>query len=181
METKIFNSKFERLRNPERLAKMEVPRVVELSLAGLNDVKRVLDVGTGSAVFAEEFLKFVPEVSGVDLNPEALKLARKLVPQASYELGKMEHLPFADDDFDVVFMGLVLHETPEREQALVEAMRCARKRVVVFEWPSFKKDDSVDTGKRVAVEEIQKYADELGFANFQQIELTHMMLYILDI
>jgi ubiquinone/menaquinone biosynthesis C-methylase UbiE len=180
MDTKIYNSKFERLRSPERLAKMEVPRVVELSLAGL-DVKHVLDVGTGSGVFAEEFLKFVPEVSGVDLNPEALELAKKMVPQANYKQGKMEALPFEDDAFNLVFMGFVLHETPEREKALAEAKRCAKKRVVVFEWPSFEKDSSVDTGRRVSEEEMQKYSDELGFDSYSQIDLQDMMLYILDL
>lgn len=180
METKIYNSKFDKLRSEERLAKMEVPRVVKLALANL-DVKRVLDVGTGSGVFAEEFLKFVPEVSGVDLNAEAIELAKKYAPKASFHIGKMEDLSFDDKSFDVVFLGHVLHETPDRKKALAEAQRCAISRVVVFEWPSFKEDSSVATGKRVSVEEMEKYAEELNFNSFEKIDLTHMKLYILTI
>ncbi|HTZ51502.1 MAG TPA: hypothetical protein VMF68_07580, partial [Spirochaetia bacterium] len=49
-----FHGGVERLRAPERLALMEVPRVVALSLDG-GGFASVLDVGTGAGVFAEAF------------------------------------------------------------------------------------------------------------------------------
>lgn len=50
----VYNGNIDSLRAPQRLKKLEVERVVELSLEKLF-VTKVLDVGTGSGVFAESF------------------------------------------------------------------------------------------------------------------------------
>ena len=55
MHERRFNREIERLRDPQRVARMEIARVIELSLAGLASSKTVLDVGTGSGLFAEQF------------------------------------------------------------------------------------------------------------------------------
>ena len=44
----------ERLRTPERVARLEVERVIDLALSGLA-ARSVLDVGIGSALFSEAF------------------------------------------------------------------------------------------------------------------------------
>ncbi len=49
-----FQGQADRLRAPDRLARIEVPRVVTLSTEGIV-VERVLDIGTGTGVFAEAF------------------------------------------------------------------------------------------------------------------------------
>ena len=46
-----FNGAADRLRAADRVARLEVPRVVALSLAGLTATS-VLDVGTGTGIFA---------------------------------------------------------------------------------------------------------------------------------
>ena len=61
-------------------------------------------------------------MSGVDVNPDMVGAAR-------------EHLPFADGGFDLVFLGVVLHETDAPPKVLQEARRVARLSVVVLEWP----------------------------------------------
>ena len=76
MHERRFNREIERLRDPERLARLEVERVVALSLEGLEGVKKILDIGTGSGVFAEIFAAKGLEVNGVDANPDVLPVAQ---------------------------------------------------------------------------------------------------------
>ena len=55
MHERRFKGEVERLRAPERIQRIEVDRVVNLCLEGVR-ADSVLDVGTGSAIFAEAFL-----------------------------------------------------------------------------------------------------------------------------
>ena len=71
MHEKIYEGGVERLRAPERVARLEVERVVSICLEGV-ELKSVLDVGVGSGLFAEEFSKRGLEVAGVDVNPEMI-------------------------------------------------------------------------------------------------------------
>ncbi len=49
-----FQGQADRLRTPDRLVRMEVPRVAALSIDGIT-VESVLDIGTGTGAFAEAF------------------------------------------------------------------------------------------------------------------------------
>lgn len=180
MKTKIFSGDYSRLRKKERLEKIELDRVVKLTLENL-DVSSLLDIGTGTGVFAEAFSAYVPKITGLDLNEEALAKAKEFAPMAEFRQGKMEALPFEDDSFDVVFFGFVLHETPERLKALQEGLRCAKKRVFVFELPEMEKDGNTATGRRVNPDEIAGYAKELGIEKFRQINFSEMIAYVFDL
>ena len=52
---RVYNRGIERLRSPERVQRLEVERVVDLCIN--ENIKSVLDIGTGSALFAEAFHK----------------------------------------------------------------------------------------------------------------------------
>jgi ribosomal protein L11 methylase PrmA len=56
MHEKRFEGDIDRLRTPERVERLDVERVVDLCLEKVK-VHSVLDVGTGSALFAESFSK----------------------------------------------------------------------------------------------------------------------------
>ena len=124
----------DRLRAPERVALLETARVVSLSVEGL-EVASVLDIGTGTGIFAEAFAVGSRRVQGIDPDSALLDVARRLVPGASFSEATAETLPFADGAFDLVFFGHVLHETDDPVRALGEARRVARKRIVILEWP----------------------------------------------
>jgi ubiquinone/menaquinone biosynthesis C-methylase UbiE len=173
---KMFHGGAERLRAPERLALMEVPRVVQLSLEGAT-VATILDVGTGAGVFAQAFAGSSLEVTGIDPNRELLEAARTAVPTATFVEATAEALPFADGSFDLVFLGHVLHETDDPEAALREARRVARARVAILEWPYRKEEKGPPLEHRLRPEQITHAAARAGFAGVERIELTRMDFY----
>lgn len=177
----VFHGSPADLRSPERLARLEVGRVVDLSLEGLV-AKDMLDVGTGSAVFAEAFAARGLRVAGVDGSPEMLALARGYVPGGDFRLGQAEALPFPFAAFDLVFMGRMLHETDDPEAALREARRVARKRVAVLEWPYLSEEHGPPLEVRLSRERLDELAVKAGFAQGADVlPLAHLVLYRLSV
>jgi ubiquinone/menaquinone biosynthesis C-methylase UbiE len=177
-----FRGEPDRLRSDDRIARLEVPRVVALCLDGLTR-PRVLDVGTGTGVFAEAFAAKGLEVVGLDPNRELLDIARRHAPAARFEPGTAEALPFPDGSFDLVFLGHVLHETDEPLEALEEARRVARTRVAVIEWPH--EDREPESGPplahRLRVETVLNLAARAGFPKPEHHRLAHMDFYRLTV
>ena len=171
-----FNGQADRLRSAERLALLEVGRVVMLSTQGLTEA-RILDIGTGTGVFAEAFAANGFAVAGIDTNPTLLELARHAVPGAEFKEGGAEALPYADQTFDMAFLGHVLHETDDPLQALKEARRVARTRVVVLEWPYRQEDQGPPLAHRLRVEAVLEMAQRAGLKHVEHLQLMHMDLY----
>ena len=174
-----FHGGADRLRSAERLALMEVDRVVELSCEGLT-AKAMLDVGTGTGVFAEAFAKRGIAVTGIDVNAQLLDVARELVPAARFVEASAENLPFSDLSFDLVFLGLVLHETDDALAALKEARRVTRDRVSILEWPYREGPNGPPLEHRLKEETVAALAGEAGFRRVETIHLLHMVLYRLS-
>ncbi len=170
-----YASSAERLRAPERVALLEVPRVLDLCLEGII-AKRMLDVGTGTGIFAEAFAGRGLDVTGIDPSPELLAVARRHAA-GSFLQGTAEKLPFEDHSFDIVMMGHVLHETDDRAGALSEARRVARQRVAVLEWPYLTEDQGPPLAHRLQESEILSLARAAGFALIEKTALAHMHLY----
>lgn len=172
-----FHGEPDRLRSPERVALLEVERVVALSTEGLT-IDSVLDVGTGTGIFAEEFSRLHTQIAGVDVNTELLAVAREHVPEGTFREAPAEKLPFEDNTFDLVFLGHVLHETDDPLKALEEAHRVAKKKVAVLEWP-YRADEQ--TGPpiehRLKPEAIMDLTDKADFQKVERIQLEHMDYY----
>lgn len=159
---------------------MEVPRVLDLSLAGVAAAS-VLDVGTGTGLFAEEFAARGLSAVGVDANPEMIELARKLAPTVRFLEGTAERLPFPDSSFDLVFLGQMLHETEPPLSALAEARRVARVRVIVLEWPYRQEEHGPPLAHRLKARAIVALGRKAGFRRIQHHTLTRMELFLLDL
>lgn len=179
MHERRFNRAIERLRDPERVERLEVTHVVKLALED-SAISSVLDVGTGSALFAEAFAAQGVKVAGVDANPEMLPVAAGFVPIGEFKEGIAEALPFDDASFDLVFMGLVFHETDEPEKAMSEAFRVAKKRLAVLEWPYREQEFGPGLHERIPAQKMNEYADKTGFNSIQVYELKNLVLYILE-
>jgi ubiquinone/menaquinone biosynthesis C-methylase UbiE len=170
----------ERLRSPERVARLEVERVVTLSVEGLAAV-RVLDVGTGTGLFAEAFAARGLSIAGIDPNKELLALAARLVRSAEFKEGIAEAIPYADGTFDIAFLGHVLHETDDPAAALKEARRVSTKRVVVLEWPYIKEEQGPPLEHRLEEETIMKLAAQAGLGRVDRVRLARTDLYRMSI
>ncbi len=173
-----FNS-LERLRSPERLERMEVERVVDLAIAGA-PIHSVLDIGTGTGVFAEGFAQHGLAVTGIDVNPEMLDAARTFLPGGDFRLATAEDLPFPDETFDMAFLGLVLHETDDLLKALQEAYRVSKNRVMILEWPYSQQDFGPGIEERLRPEYVETLSKQAGFEHIQVIPLKALVLYRLE-
>jgi ubiquinone/menaquinone biosynthesis C-methylase UbiE len=176
MNEKLFAGDLARLRAPERVARLEVARVVEACLEGA-DVKAVLDVGTGTGLFAEAFVQRGLAVAGVDTNPAMIEAVRTYVPAGDFQEAPAEALPYPDAAFDLVFMGLVLHESDEPLKVLSEARRVTRNRVGILEWVYREESFGPPLAHRVAPDALEKWAQAAGFSKWETVPLAHLVLY----
>jgi ubiquinone/menaquinone biosynthesis C-methylase UbiE len=176
MHEKRFEGDFARLRFPERIARLDVEWVVSLCLESAN-IKTILDVGTGTGVFAEAFTKRDLLILGVDVNPEMLPAARMHVPTGKFSVATAENLPFADASLDLVFMGLLLHESDEQLQVLREARRVTRMRVGILEWAYREEDFGAPLEHRLSPDIMLKISMQAGFSKFEEIPLTKLIFY----
>jgi len=73
--------------------------------------RRILDVACGTGEQAIMLAKAGIEVTGIDLSPAMLGVARgKSPPTVTHLLGNAENLPFGPGSFDCVTISLALHE-----------------------------------------------------------------------
>lgn len=170
----------DRLRSPERVALLQVQHLVDRSLEGLR-AETMLEVGTGTGLLVEGFAARELRVAGVDINPEMLAVAQHLVPQGAFCAAAAEALPYLEDAFDLVLLGLVLHETNNPVQALREARRVARQRVVALEWPYREDGHGPPLAHRLQFAQVTALAERAGFPEpVHLIELAHTVLYCLN-
>jgi ubiquinone/menaquinone biosynthesis C-methylase UbiE len=180
MHEKLYDGGIDRLRAPERVARLEVERVVTLSLEDA-DIRSALDVGVGSGLFAEAFSQHELEVAGVDVNPEMIVAAKQFVPKGDFRESTAEALPFPDASYDLVFLGLVLHESEEQLKVLQEARRVSRQRVCILEWPYQEGEFGPPLAHRLNPTQIADLTQQAGFAHLETIPLTHLVMYRLTV
>jgi SAM-dependent methyltransferase len=123
---------------PDELA--SVPETAVQSFAGVANPwmmgrlaagERVLDLGSGAgtdSLVASQMVGPEGRVTGIDMTPEMLATART----AAAEMGatnveflesEAEHLPFADDSFDVVISNGVIDLIPDKDAVFSELHR----------------------------------------------------------
>jgi ubiquinone/menaquinone biosynthesis C-methylase UbiE len=166
----------ERLRSPERIERLEVGRVVDLALDGIHP-HTALDIGTGSGVFAEEFARRGLTVAGVDANARMLHSARGYVPGGFFLQAIAEDIPLVDNAFDVVFLGLVLHETDDLLRTMQEARRVAQLRVAVLEWPYREEEFGPGLEERLRQQNMEQISGRAGLGPIEVFPLQKLMLY----
>src|SRR5450756_2266655 len=103
-----------------------------------------------------------------------LPAAQQYVPTGTFREGIAEKLPFPDGSFDLVFMGLLLHETDDILAALKEAQRVALKRLAILEWPDEEQTFGPPRGDRLSYEKITSFAKQAGFKEVRQIRLENL-------
>jgi SAM-dependent methyltransferase len=134
---------------PEAYERHLVPAIfapwatVLLDLADLRPGERVLDDACGTGVVARAARSRVGAsgtVTGVDLNPGMLEVARIVSGEAGQSIGwreaNLEALPFADGAFDVVLCQQGLQFCPDKSAAVSELHRvlCEGGRLALSVW-----------------------------------------------
>lgn len=178
MNERVYNSGIERLRSPERTERLEVERVIDLCLS-TSKIDSVLDIGTGSGLFAEAFYKRNIVVTGIDSNHEMLEAAKDYLPNCQFKLASAESLPFQENSFDMVFMGLVLHEVDDYDKVLKEIERVAVKQAAILEWNYEIQEFGPPLEHRLKPEFIEQLSKDAGFTSFSVVPLTNLSLYLL--
>ena len=102
-----------------------------VALAALEKGQTVLDLGSGAGF--DSFLAAAQvgasgKIIGVDMTAEMIDRAQHNAEKGGYEnvefrLGKIEHLPLADQTVDVVLSNCVINLSPDKEQVFKEAFR----------------------------------------------------------
>jgi len=88
---------------------------------------RLLDIGCGGGVLAEEFARLGCQVTGIDISVESIAVARAHARtedlSIDYQTGSASQLPFDGSSFEVVSCCDTLEHIPEWEQVVVEVGR----------------------------------------------------------
>lgn len=102
----------------------------------INDDESVLDVGCGPGWNYEHFKEFGPDVDykGTDYSELMVAGAKMKYPKANFELGDCRDIRESDESWDVVLLQDCLEHTNGYEIPVKEALRVARKRVIVTFW-----------------------------------------------
>ncbi|MBI4928573.1 MAG: methyltransferase domain-containing protein [Anaerolineae bacterium] len=123
-----------------------VPRM--LALVDLQPGEKVLDVACGTGVItraAAEAVGTGGAVTGIDISPDMLSLARKLTdgrfPSVDWHECDAQGLPFEEGMFDSVICQLGLMFIPDKVAALKEMLRVLKTngRVAVMVWGAIEK------------------------------------------
>jgi 2-polyprenyl-6-hydroxyphenyl methylase / 3-demethylubiquinone-9 3-methyltransferase len=93
---------------------------------------RVLDAGCGLGVCTVSLSDMGSQVVGVDISPESLQAAGRLVKQlgkenVEFREADLMELPFDDESFDLILCWGVLMYVPSAEKVFSELIRCLRK------------------------------------------------------
>ncbi len=112
-------------------------QINEISLEGVAKSASFLEVGcnTGNQLLLLQQMGY-QNLSGVELQPYALEIARRRLPDAAIQQGSALALPHPDAAFDVVFTsGVLIHIAPDDlPRAMDEIHRCAKSYIWGLEY-----------------------------------------------
>ena len=120
------------------------------SLEKMGDInnKSVLLAGIGTGLD----IPLLPQgarYSGIDLTPAMLNKARAYNASIDLKQGDVMQLPYADQQFDIVIMHLILAIVPHPERALKEAVRVTRAGGRILILDKFIKPGQLALGRRL--------------------------------
>lgn len=102
--------------------------------AGQTRVERILEEGCGVGMYMRALLPYAEEVCGIDVEPDYLREAADLLPDAPLQLAASEHLPYPDDFFDLILSHEVIEHVQDDQATAREMVRALKPggRLVIF-------------------------------------------------
>ncbi len=107
------------------------PRIGAAISRELGRAGTVVNIGAGAGSYEP------PDRQLVAVDPSWVMLAQRSPNGASRVQARAEALPFRDNSFDFAMAILTIHHWSDIEKGLSEAMRVARRRVVLLTWIGF--------------------------------------------
>lgn len=149
-----------------------------LKLAGDPENANVVEIGCGDGRDAREIVKLVGTYVGFDIAEEAIKLAKKHVPRAQFEVCDVDNFIFPDN-LDVVYsFASLLHSNKEEFSAVFAKVYAALKVGGVF-MISLKRADMYQEhiktdrfGERLFYFYTPELIQELAGSSFETVSLT---------
>jgi ubiquinone/menaquinone biosynthesis C-methylase UbiE len=120
------------------------PYISEFAQFASSTGLKVLEIGVGMGADYLEWLKAGAQATGIDMSSASVERARRRSALAGFpsdlRVADAEHLPFADETFDVVYSYGVMHHSPDTAQCLREAWRVLKPggqaRIMLYHHPS---------------------------------------------
>jgi len=88
--------------------------------------ERLMDVGCGTGHWSSFFASMGYRVTGIDISPKMIGMARAAVPECGFEIADACNLPFEDMSFDVVDSMATLEFISDPAAAISEMARCTK-------------------------------------------------------
>jgi SAM-dependent methyltransferase len=129
-----------------------------LERMGIDEGTRLLDVGCGSGYAAAMATARGATVTGIDITPELIAIARERVPAAEFHIGDMDRLPFADGSFDAVVAFNALPFADQPSTAVREAARVVNPGGLVAATTFAEPERNESTALHLALEPLRRAA-----------------------
>ncbi len=120
------------------------PYITDFAQFAKSRGQKVLEIGVGMGADYLEWLKAGAHATGIDMSAVSIERARRRCESSGFvpdlQVADAEHLPFADESFDVVYSYGAMHHSPDTERCLREAWRVLKRggdaRIMVYHHPS---------------------------------------------
>lgn len=120
-------------------------------------IRTVLEVGCGQGGNLRPISAVLDsaDITGIDVNAEAIERARRNAPGTTVIHSVAKDLPFEDGQFDLVFTaGVLIHQPDQTLPAVMaEIVRCARRYVL---WMEYRAPETVEVPYRGAAGSLLK-------------------------
>jgi len=162
--------------------KVKANYLLDIANKHFNEISglKVLDLGCGVGNFHSYLNHSFQHVCGADISDASIKLAKQFYKQSEFRVYDGQNLPYADQEFDIVFSSCVLHHVPldNRERFAANASRVLKSGGIfaVFEHNTYNPltrkvindcafdDDAI----MLSVKELKALMDNQGFEEIKE-------------
>ena len=132
---KIWGDEYQELLRKKHFDVVDKYALADLALIkkhfALRPGTKFLEIGCGRARLALLLSQLGAEVTGLDISPQAIKLAKEIFQENNlrgrFVVGDTENLPFGERSFDLVFGGGVIEHIANTQKAFGEIYRVLKK------------------------------------------------------